>query len=213
MKTAIIALLFTASCFAQTAQPKPAPQCTTVIKCKAIIKAQEDEKALALEQVETAKVAIDDLNKRNAELKKKYDDAIAVLDTLATQIKGQHLNLEQQKALAGVEAGKALDLGTSLEKDIDVVFKYAVKLQDDNTALTNKYNYLLADAKEQLQRANAEMASMNAQYAKQQRFANALAVYALMPKPQPYIIPPPPQSLNINCTSNSLGSTTYTNCH
>lgn len=201
MKNVTIALLLTASCFAQTSQPKPAaptsPQCATVIKCRAVIKAQENEKALALEQMETTKVVIDDLQKRNAELKKKYDDSVAVLDVLATQIKGQHLNLEQQKALAGVEAGKALELGTSLEKDIDVIFKYAVKLQDDNTALTNKYNYLLADAKEQMQRANAEMASMNAQYAKQQRFANALALYNAMPKYQP------PQTINLNITDCS----------
>lgn len=102
------------------------------------------------------------------------------------------------------------------------VYNYALQLQGalkqataDNDALTNKYNYLLADAKEQMTRANDALVRMNAQYAKQQRFANALALYNAMPKYPPYVLPQPvaPQNLNINCTSSNIGSTTYTNCH
>jgi hypothetical protein len=222
MKNAIIALILTASCFAQTHLPlkqSTSPeQCTTVIKCRALLKAESDAKALNLEELETAKVANADLQKQHTDLKKKYDDSVAVLDVLATQIKGQKLNADQQKALAEIQPGHALDLGLSLEKDIDVIFKYAVKLQQDFKVKTEAYDSLVERYNSTLQEANSLINNQNARLARQQQIYNALAIYSAMPKSQPYVLPPPPvfaaqPSTNINCTSNKIGDQTYTNCH
>ncbi|HEY3768920.1 MAG TPA: hypothetical protein VGN44_09615 [Candidatus Angelobacter sp.] len=223
MKNATIALIFTASCFAQThLLPKPstnnAEQCTTVLKCRALIKATVDAKDATLAELATTKNENAEMQKQNADLKKKYDDSIAVLDVLATQIKGQSLNLEQQKALAGIQAGKALELGTSLEKDTDVIFKYALKLQQDYKTKSEAYDSLVDRYNATLQQANSLINNQNARLARQQQIYNALAIYSAMPRSQPYVLPQPPvftapANTNISCTSSTLGSQTYTNCH
>jgi len=137
---------------------------------------------------------------------------------MASELANVRAENEKLKKEAAETAKKSTDLRDAAMQvynesvQIGQAYKKAV---DENAALTEKYNNLLIEAKMELRRADDKLASANAQYASQQRFANALAIYSLMPKPQPYMLPlpAPPQNLNINCTSNSLGNTTYTNCH
>lgn len=140
-------------------------------------------------------------------------------DSMSAQLADARAEIERLKKENQEISKKSVDLRDAAMQvynesvQIQQAFKHAV---DENVALTEKYNRLLDDAKEQLQRANAEMASMNSQYAKQQRFANALAIYSLMPKPQPYVLPQPvapPPPVNLQCTTSSIGNTAYTNCH
>lgn len=210
----LITLLFAASCFAQTTTPVTSP-CATLAKCRAMIKAEAEAKNLLLLQYEAAVKENAELQARLTEATKTSADSVAVLDTLATQIKGQTLTDSQKKALNAVQPGKALDLGVSLEKDIDVIFKYAVKLQQNFKIKSEAYDSLVDRYNSTLQQANSIINSQNARLAHQQQISNALAIYSMMPKPQPYVLPPPPvfQSTNINCTSNSIGNYTYTNCY
>jgi len=83
------------------------------------------------------------------------------------------------------------------------------KLMSDYAALVTKYNSLLGQANAAIYEANSRL-----EMARQQRIANALTMYSLMPKYTPLPMPPPPVlNRTINCTSNTLGTMTYTNCN
>lgn len=161
MKNAIIALLFAASCFAQTKKPAVKPQSECSIALKATAQASD---SLA-SQLADARAEVERLKKENQEITKKS----AELHDAATQVYNESVQLQQ-------------------------AYKKAV---DENFQVTTKYNNLLIEAKMELRRAQDMLASANAQNADRQRFANALALYSLMPKYQP------PQTINLNVTDCS----------
>lgn len=152
-------------------------------ECSIALKATSQAADSMSAQLANSRSEVERLKKENQELSKKYAD----LHDAALQVYNESVQTQQ-------------------------AYKKAV---DENFAVTTKYNNLLIEAKMELRRANDMLAAANSQYAQQQGFSKALAIYALMPKPQPYVIPDPvlPTRFNINCTSNSLGTTTYTNCH
>jgi ABC-type Na+ efflux pump permease subunit len=138
-----------------------------------------------------------------------------------------HENAELTKAKAHSEA-KFEELRTVA---IDV-YNFATredaeyrKLLAEHTELTEKYNSLLKDANEQVRQAYIDKSIMTMQVQqqtvaaeRQQRFNNALALYSAMPKVTYTPLPPPPvfqqvQSMNVHCTSNQIGTFTYTNCN
>src|SRR5262249_40566064 len=107
------------------------PQCTTILKCKALIKTEADAKDILAAEFESIKDENPDLKKQLGEANRKHSDAIAVLDTLATQLKGQKLSDSQERTLKEIKPGRALDLGIDIEKTASMVYGYATKLQDD----------------------------------------------------------------------------------
>jgi len=83
--------------------------------------------------------------------------------------------------------------------------------------LADKYNELIDRYNKMLREANTEIESANARLARQQQINTALTIYSMMPRyqppPMPVYQPPIQLHLNANCTSNSIGTFTYTNCY
>ena len=143
-------------------------------------------------------------------------DALSA-DIAASRAENERLRKENQELAArAAESDKKLaDLRDAALKvynesvQVNQAFKKTV---DDNAALTDKYNDLLG-------RANSIINSQNARLARQQQVYNALTMYSMLPKSQPYVLPQPivPQSapppVNLNCTTTNVGGTAYTNCH
>lgn len=131
---------------------------------------------------------------RTAELEKRLQEAEAAkVEAQAKQAAAEAAL--QQIRVAGIAVVNYTEaLQTEYKKTIDA-----------HNALVEKYNSMLSQA-------NNIISQQNARLAKQQRINNALAIYSLMPRYTP-IQPPPLPKTSINCISNSLGSTTYTNCN
>lgn len=183
MKNVIIALLLCLPMFAQTAATKPAVKPQT--QCTTALKATSQ--------------AVDSLSAEVAALRAERDKLKADNDQLALD----------NKSLLAIND----DLGKKNENlrngTVALLTENTKQLQNlaaSNAALTDKYNELL-------QQANGVINTQNARLARQQQVANALALYSLMPKPQPYILPPVTQPVNLNCTTTAIGTTAYTNCH
>jgi hypothetical protein len=195
--------------------PVKIPPCATVIACNKQIKAERENIARIQDARDLALSSLVSMTSERDIANKKYNDALAILETLASQIKGEKLTDSQQKALSQVQPGKALDLGISVEKDTGLVFTYATKLQQDYKSKAEAYDSLVDRYNSTLQQANNIINAQNARLARQQQINNALAIFSAMPKSQPYQLPPPPvfNSKAINCTSNQMGTTTYTNCN
>jgi hypothetical protein len=85
------------------------------------------------------------------------------------------------------DALKLLDYAKTLK----AAYQQAV---DDNDKLANKYNYLLAEAKQQLRDADEKLERVNRDLNHSNQRANFLAMYSLMPKYQP------PPTINLNVT-------------
>jgi type II secretory pathway pseudopilin PulG len=86
-------------------------------------------------------------------------------------------------------------------------------------SMVDKYNSLVSQVQQANERREVEQASSNcqaaAELARQQRIQSVLMMYSAMPKytPPPLQIYQPPPSLNIHCTSNRVGTYTYTTCN
>ena len=100
---------------------------------------------------------------------------------------------DDRKAISTVPPGsEILESAVAIEKDQNEYIKVVQKLVQDNSAMVQKYNSLLAIA--QNQQAQLDVAN-----SRQQRVNNALAFYNMMPKYQP------PQTINVqvtNCTTS-----------
>lgn len=175
----------------QSKLPKQEPKCTTVQTCKAALKAEMEANRLLTDQLNAAKAESDAKGAvitQTLEMKKKYDDAIAILVVLDTQMRGVALSDEQQSNLKAVAPGKALDLGVSIEKSQQELASVALKLKEHDEMAVNKYNALLADYKDYVDRVGQQLA----QIGRQQRINNALAIYQALPHYQA------PQTINVN---------------
>jgi len=130
------------------------------------------------------------------------------LDQDRTKLEKRNKELEA----GNVELAKQLE---ELRAAARNVLNYSVTLDAEyrklsllHTSLIEKYNGALEQANEQLTTANARLSRQN-------RINNALAIYSAMPKYTPIQLTPPPVFNNntFNCRTNTIGSTTYTNCN
>jgi hypothetical protein len=162
-------------------------------------------------QLEKSEAANKELATKNAEFQKQYTQTLAVLSIVNSEFHGQTLNETQVKTLKAIPpTDDAITLGSEAE----AAFK---KLGEHDSQMVDKYNSLLTDYKDYVQRVGIQLAQIDQGYARQQRFNNALALYNAMPK----YTPPPLQvfqpvvqpRLQTNCTTQYIGTTAYTDCN
>lgn len=186
MKNAIIALVLTASCFAQTAQP------TKPVACK------ESKDAAKLKEYMAAD--LDRERTKTADLEKRLAES-------------DNAKIEAQAKLAAAETvlAEMRDAGTKL-----VVYTTALETEykknlANYSALTDKYNSTLQDANNIINNQNARLARqqrVNNALALYSAMPKAQP-YVLPPPP----VFTAPANTSINCTSTKSGDQTYTNCH
>ena len=193
MKTALAVLLLCSCCFAQT---KP-------IKSKALLKC-EANLATANELQSQYEWAGNYLLQEKAALTAERTKLTTENEDLATR------NLELAKKLEEMKraAVEVLKFNSQLQAEY-------FKILSSHNALIEQYNSTLQTASNAVDQANARMA-------RQQRFNNVLAMYAMMPKytPPPLTIYQPQfstpqfsQRLNVTCSSQRIGDFTYTSCN
>lgn len=168
--------------------------CATLVKCRAALKGAAElnesiKSAAALESAESAK-RNEELQRQVANLTKQYQDSITILETLNANVTAFTLTNEQQAKLKTVLPGKALDLGASIEAAQSNIITFTLKLKEHDATAVDKYNALLGDYKDYVNRVGIQLAEIG----RQNRVNNALALYGLMPKYNP------PQTLNLNVT-------------
>lgn len=184
MKYALICLLLAGMAAGQTAKKKPiAPKPNATQELIDVLKSD-----LERERAKTA-----DLEKQLADANKKYADSIAILDTLNTQLKGNELTPEQQAGLKAVSAGEALNLGVEIENEQAKWVSFAAKLKEHDEMAVGKYNSLLSDYKDYVNRVGIQLQQEN----RSNRISNALALYQMLPHYSP------PQTINLNVTDCS----------
>ena len=187
MKSLLI-LLIAASCFAQTATTKRKISVQPTFKAQlATEKKRADDATQSLAEALSAwHQTLDEKMKliaENAALEKKNEE----LDKRSSEIRTSALEV--------------VNFTTKLNEEYS-------KLLTDHATLVDRYNLVLEAGNRQAQLANERLS-------RQQRFNNALTLYSLMPRYQapPLQLYAPPPALVMNCTSNTLGQTVYTNCH
>lgn len=136
-----------------------------------------------------------ELETQNAEATAKYAHAIAVLRIIEAESSGRTATDDETKALAAVPAGEVLNLGISLEKRLDTLFKDVNAMVKHDSDVVEKYNALLGDYKQYVHDVSNRMSTADAAYESQRRMNNAMAIYSLMPKYNP------PQTINLNITN------------
>jgi hypothetical protein len=200
-KTAcILALLCIPSCPAQeksAATSRPVASSKLQLKeCQANLdKTALENSALAADaaRANTLTLRNAELEKQNAELAEKVAHATIMLKVLHKEMAFVTLTDDDRKAISTVPPGsEILESAVAIEKDQNEYIKVVQKLVQDNSAMVQKYNSLLAIA--QNQQAQLDVAN-----SRQQRVNNALAFYNVMPKYQP------PQTVNVqvtNCTTS-----------
>ncbi len=183
-------LLLAISCFGQTSKPSTAAH---PAKSKALLACEAQNKANA----DGWRDAIQGWDATSTQLSaatKKYDDAMTVLRYLQLESPFQVPSQEQRDQLAKqldkVSPGAALELGASIEADRNRLLKVAQDAMAHDSQTVDKYNALLADYKDYVQRVGIQLA----QVGQASRINNALAIYQLMPKYTP------PQTINIQVT-------------
>ena len=114
------------------------------------------------------------------------------------QLEARNKELETKNAELTQKDEAIKKAATELLENDKIVYPAAAKLVDDYHGLVKKYNDLLATAQ-------GLQSQLNAATYRQQRVANALALYSLMPKYTP------PQTINLqvtNCVPRPLRSLT-----
>lgn len=167
---------FSICCYAQTAKPKTSPP----PKSKALVACETDRAAAMAE--------LDKLKAENAELAKKYDGAVAVLAILNSEFSGKPLTAEEQKRFSKLPSEEAVNLGASVETQMNNLIAFANKVSEHDSLAVEKYNALLADYKDYVTRVGIQLA----QIGQANRVSNALSIYQMLPRYTP------PQTLNIN---------------
>ncbi len=184
----LLILLLAAVGFAQTATAKTKVPVQSTVKTQLVAeKKRADDATRSLAEALSA-------------WRQTLDAKIKLIDeNVALEKKNEELDKKSSEIRAS--ALEVVNFTTKLNEEY-------TKLLTDHTALVDRYNSVLEAGNRQAQLANERLA-------RQQRFNNALALYSLMPKYQapPLQIYAPPPALVMNCTSNTLGQTVYTNCH
>jgi hypothetical protein len=153
---------------------------TTLSDATTIDKVRSDQKALTEEK---------------AKLTKQYEQSLALLSMLRTELSGNQLTLDQQKQLAEIPSGAALDNAVSVESLFQSLAKH-------DSSTVDKYNELLANYQNYVRASDAAIARLSTgvyqqQQQQQQRVNNALTLYSLMPK---YTPPQTIQLQTYDCT-------------
>ena len=117
----------------------------------------------------------------NTDLRKKYRDATTILNVVNAELSGTTVSDDLKQRLAQIPSGEILDLGVSIENNQNKIVTFVTKLVEHDSSAVDKYNALLADYKEYVQRVNIQLA----QIGQANRVSNALALYNLMPKYTP----------------------------
>jgi chromosome segregation ATPase len=191
--------------------------------------------------VQTMKSKLAEAEAQNADLKRQYDELAVLLGNQITDLETRNKNIEavnkdaetvvafiadhptvsfdQAKAASTDLGERNPELGKQFNTmfgDLAKFYAQAVELQKEYQKLSAAHDTLISRYNELLAQANTLLATANANLARQQRINNALAIYSMMPKYQPVQLPPPPvfaPALQINCTSTTMGTTVYTDCH
>jgi ribosome modulation factor len=177
-------------------RPKAPVKCRTLANCQAqmTLLRRDADAALdgwrqAMNDRDQATNERDKLKTENAELAKKYDDAITILAAVNNHILGKPYSDEQTKKFKDMLPGEALNLGASIETGQNNLFSYATKVSQHDSEAVDKYNALLADYKDYVTRVGIQFAQIG-QY---NRVNNALSLYQMMQKPTT-------QTINVNVT-------------
>jgi hypothetical protein len=220
LATVFCALLITSSLTLAQANgdPLPPPKCSTLTQCKAKLRE-------ATRDLNTATAMNKDIAQYNAGLAAKNEELKAENTKLLNQYLNAHLTLRLLKeefsdapppnlseTASKLSIGEDLDFAVSVEKSVAKLAEAFRKTTEHDATAVDKYNNLLADYKDYVQRVGIQLAQAN----QANRVGNALAIYSLMPKAQPYVLPPVQTfqpSQNLNCVSNRVGDQTYTSCH
>jgi molecular chaperone GrpE (heat shock protein) len=117
--------------------------------------------------------------KVNLSAKAAYDVGLLVI--LSKEMRGMPLNDSDKQVMTEIVDKDALTVAADIEKNVGEGVNIIKKLAEDNSKLTDRYNSLLADYRDYVNRAEIRQ---------QVRLANALAIYSAMPKYTP------PQQIN-----------------
>jgi len=197
MKPLAILLLCVLSVAAQTTKPNT----PTITKGKSSLSCQAEKKKYfdawheSLDAWGSDYSELQAEKQKNAELEKKYSDALTVLRVLDQESQGKPLGDDLQKALAQVSwQNDAPGIAANLERTHQEWSKLFVQALKHDSDAVDKYNSLLSDYKDYVQRVGIQLAEIGAQSAYQQRVNKALLLYQLMPKYTP------PQTINLQVT-------------
>lgn len=226
MKSIALILIALSTVTPVVAQTKARTESKPAAKSRALIKAEEDLKMVTEQRDQIAEAmkavlverdenmaARKNLESVNGSLAEKLNAAMTMLRFSDKEMKvgarDVTLTDDDKKALSPVFGSEITDLGKSIEKSQNDYVDIEHKLTSDNDSMVQKYNSLLADYKDYVQRVGIQLAQIGAA----NRLSNALAVYNAMPRysPPPIQIYQPP--VQINCTSNTVGTFVYTNCN
>lgn len=186
-------LLLAVSCFGQTPKPsttKLPVKSKALVACEKQSKFYEDGWADALNGWEATGKELQAEKQKSTELQKKYEDAITVLHVLQSEVSFHPLSDQLKQRLTDVRSGDAMNLATDIETNHGQLVDFARKTLEHDSMAVDKYNALLADYKDYVQRVSIQLA----QIGQANRINNALAIYQLMPKYTP------PQTINIQFT-------------
>lgn len=162
----------------------------TLASCRAQLADALNARDTAVDDARVTSKELENQKQKNAELQKKYDDAVAVLVVLKHESAGEPVGDDLQKRLAQVASGEVLESGVSIESEQKKLVGFAVKLMEHDSLAVEKCNALLADYKDYVQRVGIQLA----QIGQANRVNNALAIYQMMPRYTP------PQTINLQVT-------------
>lgn len=102
-------------------------------------------------------------------------------------------------------------IGLLLDVDNEIQRRRFDVLAKQYAQMIQRYQEL----REVSERMNYQLAEMKNQARKRQSANDALALYLALPKysPPPLTIYQPPPSVKLNCITNKIGDTSYTNCN
>jgi hypothetical protein len=189
----IAASIFTVTAAAQATRTpaqnsKPStnvPKSKALTACETQLKTQLDESSRTTAE---AADAMKKLNEENAELRKKYDDAMTILAGLNEVTQGKPYTNEQLAKFKQMAGSDSITVGASIETNLNNVGKAFAQLSEHDSTVVAKYNAMLSDYQDYVNRTNIQLA----QIGQANRVANALAIYQMLPRYTP------PQTINVN---------------
>lgn len=222
MKTLALFAILTALTFSAATSAQDAPP----VKSKAMLKAEADLRTMTAERdkllsdnialgtaLSTTEAVLQDKIEETSELYTELAFSETISNVLDLELNGKSADEALRLLIAIAKAPNPLPAQPLVYKNelagifneangTETAFNAKIKkLSDDNQALTEKYNSLLAVAKNNAEQASLLVQQMASQlnyqsqqnaFAQQMRLANALALYNAMPKYAP------PQQININ---------------
>jgi uncharacterized protein YukE len=150
--------------------------------------------------------------------KAQLQDSAAYIEMLRQQVADLRVENESvKKELADTKQKSDAEAqkGEQIRSAAADVLKFNQQLFTEFQKVTTQRDDAVTRYNQLLSRANNALADVNARLSRQNQIANAFAIYSMMPKytPPPLQMPSIPQSLNMNCTTSTIGTTSYTNCH